>query len=65
MAVLIETPFPSMRQVAKTLGVPAERAKEIERLVEKRYKSGPEDRVLNRRSGNKRGSARSRGGRRS
>ena len=65
VAVLIETPFPSMRQVAKTLGVPAERAKEIERLVEKRYKAGRGDRVLNRRSGNKRGSARSRGGRRS
>ena len=65
VAVVIETPFPSMRQVAKTLGVPAERAKEIERLVEKRYKAGPGDRVLNRWSGNKRGSARSRGGRRS
>ncbi len=64
MAVLIETPFPSMRQVAKTLGVPAERAKEIERLVEKRYKAGWGDRVLNRRSGNKRESARPRNGRR-
>jgi len=64
VAVRIETPFPSMRKVAKTLGVSAERAKEIERLVEKRYKAGPGERVLNRRSGNKRRSSRSRGGRR-
>ncbi len=62
MAVLIETRFPSMRKVAKTLGVSAERAKEIERLVEKRYKAGPGDRVLNRRSDNKRESARPRNG---
>ncbi len=60
MAVLIETPFPSMRQVAKTLGVPVERAKEIERLVEEHYKAHGDGRVLNRRSGNKRESARPR-----
>ena len=64
MAVLIETPFPSMRKVAKTLGVSAERAKEIERLVEEHSKANGDGRVLNRRSGNKRESARPRNGRR-
>ena len=64
MAVRIETPFPSMRKVAKTLGVSVERAKEIERLVEKHYKERGDGRVLNRQSGNKRESARSRNGRR-
>ena len=34
VAVRIETPFPSMREVARTVGVSAERVKEIERLVE-------------------------------
>jgi hypothetical protein len=65
VTVVIETPFPSMRQVAKTLGVSAERAKEIERLVEKHSKANGDGRVPNRRSGNKRESARSRNGRRS
>ena len=64
MAVQIETPFPSMRKVAKTLGVSVERGKEIERLVEKQYKAHGDGRVLNRQSGNKRESARPRNGRR-
>ena len=65
MAVVIETPFPSMRKVAKTLGVSVEHAKEIERLVEAHYKARGDSRGLNQRSGNTRSSARSRGGRRS
>jgi hypothetical protein len=65
VAVVIDTPFPSMRKVAKTLGVSVERAKEIERLVEERYKVRGDGRGPSRRSGNKRGSARSRRGRRS
>ena len=64
MAVRIETPFPSMRKVARTLGVSAERVKEIERLVEEHSKAHGNGRDLNRRSGNKRESARSRNGRR-
>ena len=33
MAVEIHTPFPSIESVAKSLGVPLKRAREIERLV--------------------------------
>ena len=65
MAVVIETPFPSIQKVAKTLGVSKERVKEIERLIEARYSKAPEDgRVSSQRSGKGRRSARSRSGRR-
>ena len=64
MAVLIETPFPSMRKVARTLGVSAERVKEIERLVEQHSKANGDGRVQHRRSGHKRESARPLNGRR-
>ncbi|MGC9998205.1 MAG: hypothetical protein ABSE79_23055 [Terriglobia bacterium] len=63
MAVVIETPFPSMRKVAKTLGVSVERGKEIERLVEKHYEALAKGPVFKLRSGNKRESARPRNGR--
>lgn len=33
MAVEINTPFPSIESVAKAVGVPMKRAREIERLV--------------------------------
>ena len=65
VAVRIETPFPSVHKVAKTLGVSAERVKEIERLIEERSKAERRAPVSNRRSGNRRRSARSRNGRRS
>ena len=65
MAVLIETPFPSMRKVARTLGVSEKRVKEIERLVEEHSKAHGDGRVVKRRSGTKRESARPLGGRRS
>ena len=65
MAVRIETPFPSVHTVAKTVGVSAERVKEIERLVEARPKAARHSLVSNRRSGSGRRSARSRSGRRS
>ncbi len=64
MAVTIETPFPSMRKVARTLGVSAERVKEIERLVEEHSKANGDGGVLNRRSVHKRESARPLNGRR-
>ena len=64
MAAVIETPFPSMRKVAKTLGVSVEHAKEIERLVDKYCKERENGRAPNRRSGTKRESARPRNGRR-
>ena len=64
MAVQIETPFPSMRKVAKTLGISVERAKEIERLVEEHSKANGDGRVQHRRSGHKRESARPLNGRR-
>jgi len=63
VAVRIETPFPSMRKVAKTLGVSPERVKEIERLVEQHYKAHGDGPGLNGRSGNKRENARPRNGR--
>lgn len=65
MAVRIETPFPSVHTVAKTVGVSAERVKEIERLLEARPKAARPSGVSNRRSGNRRRSARPRSGRRS
>ena len=65
MAVRIETPFPSMHKVARTVGVSAERVQEIERLIEKRSKAERGGRVSYRRSGNRRRSVRSRSGRRS
>ena len=34
MAVLIDTPVPSVKTVARMLGVPPERVKEIERMVD-------------------------------
>ena len=65
VAVVIETPFPSIQKVAKTLGVSKERVKEIERLIEARYSKAPEDgRVPSQRSGKGRRSARSRSGQR-
>ena len=65
MPVRIETPFPSLQEVAKTMGVSAERVKEIERLIEEQSKTLRRGRVSSRRSGNGRGSARPRNGRRS
>ena len=65
MAVRIETPFPSMKKLAKTVGVSAERVKEIERLIEEGSKAKRRSRVSNRPSGNRRRSVRSRSGRRS
>jgi len=53
VAERIETPFPSMDEVAKTLGVPPDRVKEIERLVEERSKTDPRGRTVNRRSGSR------------
>ena len=64
MAVRIATPFPSLHEVAKTVGVSAERVKEIERLIEERSKAERRGRVSHRRSGNGRRSAGSRSGRR-
>jgi hypothetical protein len=64
MAVQIDTPFPSVRTVAKIVGVSAERVKEIERLLEARPKAARSSRVSHGRSGNGRRSARSRSGRR-
>ncbi len=65
MAVRIETPFPSLHKVAKTLGVSAQRVKEIERLIEEQSKTQRRGRVSSRRSSNGRRSARPRNGRRS
>ena len=53
-----------MRKVARTLGVSAERVKEIERLVEEHSKANGDGGVLNRRSVYKRESARPLNGRR-
>jgi hypothetical protein len=60
MPVRIETPFPSVRTVARTIGVSAERVKEIERLVAKRSKAERRRSASRRRSNSRRGSARSR-----
>jgi hypothetical protein len=65
MAVIIDTPIPSVKTVARMMGVSPERVKEIQRMVD--ALPSPEHRrnVSNRRSGKVRRSARSRSGRRS
>ena len=64
MAVLIDTPVPSVKTVARMLGVPPQRVKEIERMVD--ALPSPDRRNLpKRRSPKVHRSVRSRGGRRS
>ncbi len=64
MAVRIETPFPSMHKVARTVGVSAERVKEIERLIDEHSNAERHGPVSKRRSGSRRKSVRPRNDRR-
>jgi len=63
MAVIIDTPIPSVRTVARMMGVSPERVKEIQRMVEA-LPSTDRRRVSKRRSRNGQRSARPRSGRR-
>jgi hypothetical protein len=64
MAVIIDTPIPSVRTVARMMGVSPERVKEIERMVDT-LPSADRRRVSKRRARNGQKSARPRSGRRS
>ena len=64
MAVIIDTPIPSVATVARMMGVSPKRVKEIQRMVDA-LPSADRRRVSKRREGNGQKSARPRGGRRS
>jgi len=64
MAVIIDTPFPSVATVARIMGVSPKRVKEIQRMVDA-LPSADRRRVSKRRARNGQKSARPRNGRRS
>jgi hypothetical protein len=64
MAVVIDTPIPSVATVARMMGVSPKRVKEIERMIDA-LPSANRRRVSKRRAGNGQKSARPRSSRRS